>query len=56
MAEYPITAQILAEGERRHRLSMENGSSALLTALQTKHPRIVAKLQRAAIIKQEQSK
>lgn len=55
MAEYPITAQILAEGERRHRLGMENGSSALLTALQTAHPRIIAKLQRAADTKKEQN-
>lgn len=53
MAEHPVTAQLLNETDRRHHLSMANGSTALLIALQTAHPRITAKLQHAAQAKKE---
>lgn len=38
----------MLDTERRQQLSMAYGSEALLTALKQQHPRIVAKLQRAA--------
>ena len=38
----------ILDTERRQQLSMTCGSETLLAALQSQHPRIVAKLQRAA--------
>ena len=38
----------MLDTERRQQLSMTYGSETLLAALQSQHPRIVAKLQRAA--------
>lgn len=40
--------------ERRQQLSMTYGSETLLAAPQTQHPRIVAKLQRAAEERREE--